>query len=206
MYYAVLEWSISCPKCDAAIMLNGPLQKAHCNRCQSDINIPDEYWKDMLGDIYQEVKKELKEGEGSNSSVFGTFKTTMMYARLHPYCLECKTNMEIDGEITEPIKYKCKKCGSNIPISPPPEWFKEILPSTKLLVYAELATGTEGEEPAVSGPIVFSCPKCGGALEVDGTERLVPCEYCDSKVYLPDDLWFRLHPAKKKERWFVGLE
>ena len=41
---------------------------------------------------------------------------------------------------------------------------------------------------------------------IDGEDRIVICEYCETNVYLPDDLWLRLHPAKKKNRWFVGME
>ncbi len=187
-------------------MLNGPLQIAHCDRCQADITIPHEYWKDMLADILEEVKTEFEEGDGTNSNVFGTFKTTMLYGKLRPRCEKCKTRIEQDGPVTQQVKYECTECGAVIPIDPPPAWFSKLLPSVKVLFNAELESGSRSVEPEVSGPIVFSCPKCGGALEVDGTERLLPCPYCNVTVYLPDDLWFRLHPIKQKERWFIGFE
>jgi hypothetical protein len=206
MHYAVFEWSISCPKCDSPVMLNGPLQTAHCDRCQADIPIPHEYWKDMLADILKEVKTEFDEGDGTNSNVFGTFKTTMLYGKLHPRCEKCKTRIEQDQPVTKQVRYECIECGAVIPIDPVPSWLQELLPSIKVLFNTELESGTRSEEPEFSGPIVFSCPKCGGALEVDGTERLLPCPYCKVTVYLPDDLWFRLHPIKQKERWFIGFE
>jgi DNA-directed RNA polymerase subunit RPC12/RpoP len=205
MYYAAFEWSINCPKCDSPVMLNGPLQTALCDKCQSDISIPTDYWKDLLPDIMEEVKNELKEGEGSNSNIFGTFKTTLLYGKLQPRCEKCKTPIPMKEKVTESSKYTCTECKSIIPLSPSPPWFKKILPAIQLLVNAELETGTKSEESTVSGPIVFSCIKCGGALTVDGSDRLVPCQYCGVNVYLPDDLWFRLHPMKKKQRWYIGF-
>jgi hypothetical protein len=56
-------------------------------------------------------------------------------------------------------------------------------------------------------PVVMACPHCGGALRLSGeSERLVPCQFCKADVYLPDDLWRRLHPAKTVREWFVRFE
>jgi len=66
--------------------------------------------------------------------------------------------------------------------------------------------GVSDEKQPVSEPVAYSCPQCAGSLMIDGTDRLVKCSYCETRVYLPDDLWLRLHPAKKKSRWFIGFE
>jgi hypothetical protein len=48
----------------------------------------------------------------------------------------------------------------------------------------------------------MACPSCGGALKsAADTQRTTSCEFCGSSVYLPDDLWRRLHPAKKAQPW-----
>ena len=31
-------------------------------------------------------------------------------------------------------------------------------------------------------PVIFNCPSCAGALTVDGSDRMVECEFCDSIV------------------------
>jgi hypothetical protein len=206
VFYAMLEWSINCPKCDGPVMLNGPLETAHCNRCQTDITIPHDYWKSILDDVMQEVKSDLEEGEGTNSNIFGTFKTALLYAQLHPQCEKCKTDIEVNENLETGYTHTCKICGNTVKVSPSPYWLQEVCPPIKLLFNAELESGKGDETPAISGPIVFSCPKCGGALTVDGSERLVPCEFCGVSVYLPDDLWLRLHPAKIKSRWYIGFE
>jgi len=58
----------------------------------------------------------------------------------------------------------------------------------------------------ISGVIVFTCPQCGGALKIDGSERMPVCQFCNTNVYLPDDLWLRMHPAKMKVRWYVACD
>jgi len=206
MLYAMVKCSIKCPKCDSPVMLNGPMEVAHCDRCQNDISIPHKFWKGILEDILKEVRRELKEGEGHNSTIFGMFNTLLTYANLQPECKKCGTPIEIDKNVTESFTYVCPKCQHKTEIVTCPPWLGEIFPSIKLLVNAELQARTEKEPPAVSGPIVFSCPKCGAALTVDGTDRLVPCQFCGVNVYLPDDLWLRLHPAKTKNKWFIGFE
>jgi hypothetical protein len=32
---------------------------------------------------------------------------------------------------------------------------------------------------------------------------MVKCSFCDASVYLPDDLWFELHPARTVDRWYI---
>ena len=206
MRYGMLECGIKCPKCDAPVPLNGPWEVAHCDRCQADIRVPHDYWTDMIGDIISDVKNELGKGEGTHSNIFGIFNTTLLYARLQPYCYECKEDFEPAEKETEPYVHTCKKCGREIPVMPAPKWLRKGCKPVKLIVNAELQGKADDDKAAASEPIFFNCLKCGGALEVDGTERLVPCGFCGVKVYLPDDLWLRMHPAKIKERWFVGFD
>jgi DNA-directed RNA polymerase subunit RPC12/RpoP len=206
MLYGALECSIKCPKCDAPVFLNGPWETAHCDRCQADISIPHDYWTDMIGDIVSDVKNEFGEGDGRQSTIFGTFNTTLLYARLQAYCYECKEDFDPDENAAEPYIHTCKKCGHEIPVAPAPKWLKKGCKAVGLVVNADPEGKAEDKTPPASEPIVFSCLKCGGALEVDGTTRLVPCGFCGVKVYLPDDLWLRLHPAKTKKRWFVGFD
>jgi predicted RNA-binding Zn-ribbon protein involved in translation (DUF1610 family) len=57
--------------------------------------------------------------------------------------------------------------------------------------------------PAAARPVVLPCPACGASLRVDGTTRLVPCGYCKTDAYLPDDLWRALHPVRTARTWYV---
>ena len=73
---------------------------------------------------------------------------------------------------------------------------------------SQLSGREEGEavEGGVSGPVAFHCPGCGGSLILDGKSRKTRCTYCDTDVYLPDDLWFALHPVMTTRRWYLLLD
>jgi hypothetical protein len=206
MLYGMLEIGIKCPKCDGPVPLNGPWQVAHCDSCQNDIDIPADYWPDILADILEDIKTDLAEGEGRNSTIFGTFHTTLLYGELHARCESCKTEFEPNPDLTEAYTHYCGNCGLAIEVTPSPDWLKNAYPDAVLFTDATLQSKAGDETSAVSGPVAFTCPQCGGALMVDGKERLLPCQFCGVNVYLPDDLWLRLHPAKTKDRWFVGFK
>ena len=204
MLYGIVECSIKCPKCDNPMPLNGPIETAHCEHCLSDTEIPNEYWTDILRELFDELRKGMEEGTGSGSTIFGMFNTSLVTARFDPYCYECKTGFEVDETVSKPYKHNCEKCRNVIEVRPGPDWLNEAFPPGTILIAADMREGG-GEPAAASEPIAFVCPQCGGALIVDGTERVLPCEFCGIKVYLPDDLWRRMHPVKKKERWWVGF-
>jgi hypothetical protein len=205
--FGVLEMSIRCPRCDSPVHVNGPVRSLLCGSCQSGIEVPGDFWKGILEDVCSEVRNEFEEGEGSNSTIFGTFNTTLMYGRLKPYCQKCKTDFVLEEHIPEgATSCTCSECGTSAPLAPAPGWLRDLIPSARLLVNAESdVPGDEEPDPEVSGPVAFFCPQCGGSLMIDGSERLVPCSYCNTSVYLPDDLWLRLHPARTKTRWFIGF-
>lgn len=39
--------------------------------------------------------------------------------------------------------------------------------------------------------------------ELDGAKRIVHCGFCDSDIYLPDDLWLHFNPAIRRARWWM---
>jgi len=202
MQFAALELSIKCPKCDQPVPLAGPLERVNCPHCQRDIEIPRDYWKDILKDVRGDLG-ELAEGEGRNSTIFGTFNTTLLYGRQRPRCGKCKTNFELPKDLAAPAELVCHKCSEKSPCSPSPAWLQALYPGVLAFVGALVMDQSAGKEIAVSEPIIFLCPKCGGSLSIDGKERLVKCQFCTSQIYLPDDLWLMLHPAKVKERWYA---
>jgi Zn finger protein HypA/HybF involved in hydrogenase expression len=204
MPHAIIETAISCPHCDRPVPLNGPWEAAHCDHCQSDIEIPQEFWVDTLRDVREDID-EIEPGMGQNSSIFGMFRSTRMIGNLVPYCIKCKTDFD-PATMSAGMKHKvCPECGERHVITPSPDWLRTALPPVEYFMDAILIdTSGEGSQTATTGkPVVFVCPQCGGALKVDGSDRMVPCKFCNVDVYLPDDLWLRLHPAKKKERWFI---
>ena len=201
----MIECSIKCPRCDGSIKLNGPWESAHCDACQNDVNVPHEFWTDIVKDTMEEIASgELGEGEGRNSTIFGLFSTSLLYGRLAARCEKCKTPIEVAGTPAEPYLHTCPECGLETPVAPAPGWLVEAHPSVRHTVAA--TDSSAAPESTVSGPVAMSCTQCGGSLLIDGKDRLVPCQYCGVNLYLPDDLWLRLHPVKTKIRWFIGYE
>jgi hypothetical protein len=48
----------------------------------------------------------------------------------------------------------------------------------------------------------MSCPSCAAGLQITAADqRTTTCAYCKASVYIPDDLWRQLHPAKQARGW-----
>jgi len=59
----------------------------------------------------------------------------------------------------------------------------------------------EVDQSAVKA-IAMACPQCSGGLLVRHTDdRVITCRYCNTDLFLPDELWRRLHPAKTLCAW-----
>jgi len=205
MVWAALEISIRCPHCDSPVHVDGPYTEVLCPSCQSPIAYPPEIWKDTLEDVSAEVPG-LEPNEGNNSTIFGHFNMTMMTGRQVPRCRKCRREFDMDAEYRGQDVMVCPACGDRTPVFPAPEWLKEAVHGATLVVGAWPMGGSVEEEAGLSGPVAFSCPQCAGSLMIDGRDRLVKCSFCGTNVYLPDDLWLRIHPAKKKGRWYIGLD
>lgn len=184
-------------------MLNGPLKVGHCNACQSDTPIPYEFWTNIFKDILEDIVTELKKGEGRNSTIFGHFNTRLLYYRLPPRCSNCKKSLKIDfKKITKPDEIKCHSCGEKIKVAPAPNWLQKKFPAAHSFVNAMLSEEDRPESTITEG-VALTCTRCGGSLIVNGEDRITPCEYCGIHVYLPDDLWLRLHPVLIKAEWYI---
>lgn len=205
MVWAALEITIRCPHCDSPVHVDGPYTEILCGNCQSTVEFPPDVWTDMLEDVSSEVPG-LEPNEGSHSTIFGHFHMTLMTGRQNPRCRKCRRDFDMEKEYHGQDLLVCPDCGDESPVFPAPDWLKEAIHGSTLVVGAwPVGSPLEGEK-GLSGPVAFACPKCAGSLMIDGTDRLVKCDYCGTNVYLPDDLWLRLHPAKKKGRWYIGLD
>lgn len=203
MFSFRVECSIRCPRCERPVFLNGPVTALSCRSCRSAIEVPPDFWGGILREAVPEMRK-LDIGTGSNSTIFGAFSTSLSLARFDPYCDSCKTDFESPWELRPGGEYACRECGEVYPVCAPPDWMDDVgLSAVRMLVNADVGEEPREETQPSSEPVALSCPQCGGWLKVDGSDRLVECDYCSVQVYLPDDLWFRLHPVRRKRRWFV---
>ena len=210
MHFGMVECKTTCGQCSSPMFINGPVTRILCNQCHSEQTIPEEVPKDILESLFEGwIEGAWEELEGRNSTVWGAINYELTVARQRPCCRECKTDFPEQDLAVRPGQTEwqivCANCNKPMPVTLPPAFVKQKHPNVELIINAETATPDgKPEKPAIEG-VVFACPKCGGGLEIDGIERMVPCNYCGAKVYLPDDLWLRLHPVKKVQRWYVGF-
>jgi hypothetical protein len=205
-----IELKTECKYCGTALPLNALVEEILCHSCQKTLNFPYEYWRKSILDSAVSEGLKFNENEGRNQTAMtGEYTFHITYGRQHPRCPKCKTGLD-DSKFVEYAaagNTKCTKCQNEISVREAPENIKKLFPGISYLA-GEDSDMFSSDKPASvteqsSKPVIFTCPSCAGALEIDGKERMITCKFCNSEVYLPDDLWFRLHPAKTVNRWYL---
>jgi ribosomal protein S27E len=210
MLYAAIELKTRCPKCDNPVMLNGPARKVVCPTCQNDIKIHPMEWKSVLEDIPGELK-DVRMGEGTQSqTLMASFQRELKAVRQNPLCPSCETPLPQAGHrLANPKTLTCRSCGKPSTAAPPPRWLTKVVPEVEVLINASIdgsAPEGAGAPEVPAGTLIhFFCPNCKGNLKVDGSNRLITCEFCGASIYLPDDLWLRMHPVATVQTWYVGF-
>lgn len=203
--WCMLEMSIECPRCDGPVVVNGPFTSFLCPGCGEDIRMSPEIWADLLEDVRDEIT-DMEVGKGGRSTIWGTYNTNLYYGHLPPCCPECKRDFDMDNDYTGGDSITCPRCGSRMPVLYAPDWFDNVFEGAVLIVGAEEKRTSKSVADDEKSSISFTCSQCGASILTCGSERSVKCEHCGASSYLPDELWFRFHPAPKKQRWFVGFE
>jgi len=54
--------------------------------------------------------------------------------------------------------------------------------------------------------VAFNCTSCGAPFAVDGTNRTPPCQFCNTRIFLPDSLWEALHPPPPVAHFYLWLD
>jgi phage FluMu protein Com len=208
-----LEIKTECKHCGGSLVLNALVNEVLCPSCQKINEFPYEFWKKSILESALDEYEDLKEGEGQNQTCMtGEYTFQTMYGIQNPRCGKCKTYLKPEkfDEYVEAGKAVCGKCSNVISVRALPENLKSDFETVKYLIGEDPDMFTTGKgnvkTPESVKPILFTCPSCAGNLEIDGSNRVVTCKYCDSDIYLPDDLWFRMHPVKVIERWFIVLD
>ncbi len=127
-----------------------------------------------------------------------------------PFCRGCSALIPMDS-LTEAwgearakgtALIECRSCGEAHAGRQPPAWGREVFEGLVFL-FGEVGGGPAASAPK---PVVFKCPSCTAALQIAGKKRVVTCQFCESDVFLPDELWLHLNPAAKKAQWWMLFE
>ncbi len=195
--HVAMRMSVTCDHCAAPVPINGPSQLAHCDNCMKDTPL-------------RRIHKELVlAGEGMQQ--MGSSYSTATFSGADPQCSTCDAAIPLEQHLNHvgaTTTIPCPACGTGCPTYPAPSWLRALLPTALQVFGGDSQTtsdqaGLEAEIAVQSPqPVVMSCPSCSGGLTI-GTdnERTTSCPYCQASVFLPDELWKRLHPARTMTRW-----
>lgn len=204
-----IEIMSNCRKCGFPLPLNAVTDKILCRFCDSYNEISFEKWRDIISQEYSECVR-ISNYETKSMSAFATGTKVMVdYGMSDVVCVACNNLISDDvfEEIEQSKDHECSNCGSRFFIRRIPNAVKNIFPGATFIAGEDphQITGRESDFKEDDGnkPVVLRCPSCASNLKIDGTKRLIPCEFCSSNIYLPDDLWFELHPPRKTKSWFV---
>lgn len=204
MIYFSVECLTGCGRCGQPVMVNGPVLRVLCRSCQSELAIDHVTWESVMEHITK-MARGLREGAACQMTIGMGQEFNVTVKRTAPACPSCKKEMKAPDTAGSDDAWRCHSCGAVTPALPPPQWLARMAPAISLVVGAQEEEPDGKPEPAAGKPVIFSCPSCGGNLTVDGSDRLVTCTFCRSSIYLPDDLWLRLHPARTVRAWYIGL-
>ena len=202
------ELITSCRSCGNPLFLNAFVNSINCEHCHQKNDIPSKLWKVLVVGPMTEAFK-FQEGQKYSRKVFsGGFEVSTTFGKRKSRCSKCQTMIpDTVYDTFDSGDYICTKCGNAISIRKPDSYVMQFVNSAMYIVAedsAQIKTGINGmEKPEALKPVIFTCPACAANLEVDGTKRTIKCNYCDASVYLPDDLWFELHPARTVDRWYI---
>jgi DNA-directed RNA polymerase subunit RPC12/RpoP len=203
----VYKLRMDCEECGSAIFLNGPVRQVECKACLSRLKIDAGTWRSLLESDAEEYA-ELVSGKYFTGSLSSGGRKYVYYVSLeHPRCPDCKEELvldKIDPAVDRIVA--CTACGCRASTFPAPDWLREKLPRARQLFCAAQEDEDDSAQPPPEAlrPVMMSCLHCGGALEITSeTTRIAACQYCDTDHYLPDDLWRRLHPLKKRTPWYL---
>ena len=210
--FGSFELRVDCPRCGQPVPVNAPVEQAHCAACSGDFDLPQKLFAQLLAGL-DDALPELRPGEArAESHLVAGVQMHVTMRRAEPSCERCQAPLALEAEAADAaVTLHCPSCGDAWASYPAPGWLRGRVASARQVVAsdADAAPGTGAAAPAPNAPraIALPCPQCGGALHLDAdAKRVVACGYCKTDVYIPDDLWRRLHPAKTMAPWFVRFE
>jgi hypothetical protein len=202
-----------CRHCGHPVPLNVPVEAIHCTYCQNDARVPEAMWRATLRELDEHHDALASGAAVSRTQDFDGLIVHFSYRRTKPCCEKCGADYPADRiDDGQRRDLFCVTCGDAASTWPAPAWLTRLVPNATQVLSTEPGMGAPPggrpiEVPDAPRPVVMQCPSCGGPLRVTAeSPRTVRCEHCASDVYLPDDLWRRLHPAKTVREWYVRFE
>ena len=124
-------------------------------------------------------------------------------------CSRCHGQVTLPDEVWRTTLYTFE---GDDPLPPPP-WLQAQVKTVHQLYTVDPRSLGPGEAELITvdveapRPVVMACPQCGGSLNITTEHaRVTSCQYCSAEVFLPDEVWQRLHPVRTVRWWYVRFE
>jgi hypothetical protein len=210
MRFFVFKVLMPCPECGGSVTIEGPLLIVVCKACKSRLELSPENWKGALEFRKYEAEFSLTEGKTRGSALTnGDLRLLVRWGPSRPMCPGCGAPMPAEAVPPGGDGRLSCGCGQSIATFPTPDWLRNVVPSAVQLFGAareDVPDPPDVESPGATKPVLFGCPRCGAGLDVSiDAPRILNCKYCDSDLYIPDALWYALHPVKKRTPFWVGF-
>ena len=207
--FYVFMVTTNCPECGQPLMLDGPALQVTCRMCRSLVDIPAAEWKDIVS-FPSQMQRQLQLKEGDLRTSLNIGREFTMRVRWGPKQPSCACGALVDlatCPMGTDADLPCV-CGRTVATFPAPEWLRAVsLRATQL--WGVLREGVAAPDDVArdsTKPISFSCVECGANLKITSeSARLLECTYCKSELFLPDQLWFAIHPIRTRQRWYIAF-
>lgn len=209
--YCVYKPRTSCNECGGPVFLEGPVLSAECPSCFETLHFNVDFWEAILEQAYVEYES-LGWDEGRNATTIAQgYTVALARGRQMPKCPACREALDISpaqGDYAGPLT--CTACGKRTSSHPAPDWLRARMPTAERLFCAATEGDPNGAQelsiPDAAKPVMMACMNCGASLGITTeSPRITTCSYCETENYLPDMLWRRLHPARKRVSWYVSF-
>ena len=196
-----IRLAAQCRHCQASLPINAFTGSITCDGCGRKNKLDLRWWKQIFDEDTLPVALIRRERVGGQIR-FLSLGIRIQHRRVSPACKNCGQELSEKAlqELSPDRELRCEKCKQPLAIRPADELVQTICPGALAIIGEGPRSEDSGsnvdqvQAGSAGTPVVLQCMKCGGALEVDGSSRLVKCPYCQVQNYLPDDLWFHLHP------------
>jgi hypothetical protein len=163
--------------------------------------VPLGFWSGLFFRLFEAFPNgktfslEMTDGLMSELPLFARFRAEM------PSCSACRTPLPLGSAPGSDGSIFCSRCRHPTRTFGRPHWVPQQ--------FEDLQQFFEPVE-VVTAPstktISFACDHCGAKLTLAADmRRLTECQFCNTTMFLPAELWHALHPVEKRRAWWVAF-
>jgi hypothetical protein len=183
-----LQISLRCGACGVVVPVNGLAPDVTCWSCDKHTPLDAVVWQLLLREPLAEAKTLAPQVQraGTLATDIGTIHR--VYHTGAPHCGACQATVDAPSLLSalgeRAAAMPCPSCRQGVAVRPAP-------PELAAQGVMGIAAETEGVKKR-RDPVPLACATCGGALNADGSTKLLTCPFCHGQQYLPNEVMLAL--------------